>query len=289
MPLTRQSPCKINLLLNILGRRPDSFHELESVIQPVPLHDELQFKRADRGMVLTCNHPELAVDSTNLVSRAAAALLEKARIRDGVAIHLEKRIPLAAGLGGGSANAAHTLLGLNELFDGPLGSDDLQRIAASLGSDVPFFLQDKPALATGRGDDITPLEPFAALCNHSVLLVHPGFGIPTAWSYRKLGDFPGSLTGVPGRARKLIALLQTGDLESAADEFYNALEFPAFHKFPLLPMLREFLLENGAVVARMSGSGSTIFALATARKADELRERLLARFGSNNWTAVLPL
>src|SRR5512139_412816 len=152
MPLIRPSPCKVNLLLNILGRRDDGFHELETVLHPVPVADELSFTRSGSGIQLRCSEPSLPVDSGNLVHRAAAAFLSRAQLREGVSIHLEKRLPLASGLGGGSSNAANTLLGLNELFAQPLNSDQLRELATVLGSDVPFFLQDKPARATGRGE-----------------------------------------------------------------------------------------------------------------------------------------
>src|SRR5712671_358058 len=120
MTLTRQSPCKVNLLLNILGKRADGFHELETVLQPVPWCDELQFERGGTGIQLTCSEPTLPTDSANLVHRAAIAFLHEIGATEGVSIHLRKRIPLAAGLGGGSGNAAHTLIGLNQLFGLPL-------------------------------------------------------------------------------------------------------------------------------------------------------------------------
>src|SRR3954471_17031508 len=157
-PVQKKSPCKVNLLLNILRKRPDGFHELETVMQPVPLFDLLDFSREGQGLQLTCSEPSLPTDSANLVFRAAEGFFKAAGITDGVRIHLEKKIPLAAGLGGGSGNAATTLLGLNELFGKPLTGDGLLSLAASLGSDVPFFLQDKPALATGRGEKITSLD-----------------------------------------------------------------------------------------------------------------------------------
>jgi len=142
--LEKQSPCKVNLLLNILGKRPDGFHEVETVMYPVPLFDRLTFSKAGAGIELTCSNPELPCDSSNLVYRAAAAFREKAGVPDGVRIHLEKRIPMAAGLGGGSGNAASTLLGLNELFGSPLSHIELDLLARSLGSDVPFFSNANP-------------------------------------------------------------------------------------------------------------------------------------------------
>src|SRR3954463_5849453 len=138
--LERVSPCKVNLLLNILGKRADGFHELETLMHPVRVYDRLTFERGGKGIRLTCSEPALPTDSRNLVYRAAEAFLAAAEIKEGVAIHLEKNIPLAAGLGGGSGNAATTLASLNEIYDSPLAMPRLKEIATSLGSDVPFFL-----------------------------------------------------------------------------------------------------------------------------------------------------
>jgi len=287
--IERNSSCKVNLLLNILGRRPDGFHELETIMQPVGLHDTLRFERGGSGVTLTCNNPSLPTDSGNLVHRAATAILSAAGIQDGVRIHLEKRIPLAAGLGGDSGNAATTLLSLNELFGNVLTMERVNTIAMSLGSDIPFFLQSKPAVATGRGEKIQSLEPFAALRGTALLLIHPGFGISTAWAYRQLLRFPAALNGEPGRARKLAALLAQGDLAAAAASFYNSLEAPALEKYPLLALYQEFLRKHGAAAALMSGSGSTTFAIARSHdEAAKLEERVKSKFGPC-WTAVVPV
>ena len=147
----KNSFCKVNLLLNILGRRPDGFHELETVMQPLNFCDRLILARGEHGVQLTCSDPQLPVDAQNLVHRAATAFLQTAGISEGVKAHLEKRIPLAAGLGGGSGNAAATLLGLNELFGGPLGPEQLHGIAAELGSDIPFFSANQTGAGDGAG------------------------------------------------------------------------------------------------------------------------------------------
>ena len=289
MSLERPSPCKVNLLLNILGRRVDGFHELETLLHPVRLCDHLAFDHQESGITLTCNVPELPTDAGNLVHRAASRFLDAARITGGVRIHLEKRIPLAAGLGGGSGNAAVTLLGLNELFDSPLTDEQVNTIAASLGSDVPFFLQDQPALATGRGEVITPLPPFPALRGYAFLLIHPGFGISTAWAYQQLAHFPEALRGRPGRAAELARRLGEDPRSTASAEFYNSLEAPALRKFPLLVLFQEFLRANGAAAALMSGSGSTTFALVPeGTPAAELEEKVRAKFGPC-WTTVVPV
>ncbi len=290
MTLSKSSPCKVNLLLNILGRRADGFHELETLFHPVNLCDELQFTPGNTGTHLSCSDPALPTDSSNLVHRAAAAFLAAADIHDGVQIHLEKKIPMAAGLGGGSGNAATTLLGLNELFDRPLSVEKLDSLAASLGSDVNFFLQNKPALATGRGEKVQSLDEFTALRGTVFLLIHPGFGISTAWAYQNLARFPAALNGTPGRAAKLASLLAGDDLAAASREFYNSLEAPALDKYPVLALYQEFLREHGAAVALMSGSGSTTFAITHGVAAAEtLREKFLAKFGRANWTAVVPV
>jgi 4-diphosphocytidyl-2-C-methyl-D-erythritol kinase len=287
--LEKNSPCKVNLLLNILGKRPDGFHELETVMQPVNLFDHLRFERGSAGIQLTCDDPSLPTDSGNLIHRAAAAFFDQAGIKAGVRIHLAKKIPLAAGLGGGSGNAATTLLALNELFDEPLPAEQLHPIAATLGSDIPFFLQSKPALAIGRGENVTSLEPFPALHGAAFLLIHPGFGISTAWAYRELARFPAALNGQPGRARKLVEWLQTGDLATAGAAFYNSLEAPALEKYPLLALYQDFLRNEGAPAVLMSGSGSTTFAIARDEAgALRLEERVKARFGPC-WTAVVPV
>ena len=290
MLLEKLSLCKVNLLLNILGRRADGFHELETVLYPVRVFDELILERKGQGIELSCGTPGLPTDARNLVHRAAAAFLEAAKVREGVRLELRKRIPLAAGLGGGSGNAATTLLGLNELFGEPLSPEQLQRIATALGSDVPFFLQDKPALATGRGERIQPLGAFPALSGAAFLLIHPGFGVATAWAYLRLARFPAALNGQPGRAQKLISLLQTADLGAAGAEFYNSLEAPVLEKYPLLALFQEFLRDNGAAAALMSGSGSTTFAVVRGQDAAlALAQSFKAKFGAANWIAVVPV
>ncbi len=290
MRLEKKSPCKINLLLNILGRRPDGFHELETILHPVNVCDRLIFERDAHGVKLTCNDAALPTDGRNLIHRATTAFLQAAKISDGVRIHLEKKIPLAAGLGGGSGNAATTLLALNELFDQPLASEKLHELAAALGSDVPFFLQNRPALATGRGEKIQPLEDFPALRGKAFLLIHPGFVILTAWAYQALARFPVVLNGRRGRAQKLISKLQAGGLHAASSEFYNSLEAPAFEKFSVLALFQEFLRANGAHATLMSGSGSTTFAIAeNVADAESLAEKFKSEFGQNCWTAVVPI
>ena len=259
-------------------------------MHPVNIFDRLAIERSSNGVELTCNRAELPTDSRNLVFRAAIAFREASGILDGVKLHLEKHIPLAAGLGGGSGNAATTLLGLNELFGQPLSPTQLNTVAAALGSDVPFFLQSRPALAVGRGEQVQSLEPFACLRGTAIFLVHPGFGISTPWAYKELARFPLALNGEEGRAKRLVKTLQEHDLKVAERDIYNSLEVPALEKFPVLALYQEFLREHGALVSLMSGSGSTTFAIfASQTKAEAVIEPFKTKFGSAGWISVVPL
>lgn len=290
MTLKQQSPGKINLLLNILGRRADGFHELESVFHPVALYDTLSCQTTAQGLEFTCDDPQLPTDDRNLVCRAARLFLAATGIAAGLRLHLEKQIPPGGGLGGGSGNAAHTLRALNALFDQPLTDPQLHELAARLGSDVPFFLQDRPALVTGRGEHIEPLDFFSRLRGRGLLLVHPGFGISTAWAYQQLARFPQALNGQPGRARQLVEQLQVGDGGPLADALFNSLETPVFAKYPVLALYQEFLRAHGALATLMSGSGSTTFAVVESiAHGETLAAQFKRRFGSACWTAVVTL
>ena len=279
--MQKRSPCKVNLLLNILGNRADGFHELETVMHPVALYDQISFSRGGNSIELSCNRPEVPADSSNLIYRTAALFQERTKIKDGIRIHLEKNVPVGGGMGGGSANAAVTLAALNELHGNPL--NDLHELAAQLGSDVPFFLQSRPALATGRGENIQPLDYFPALKGKWFLLINPGFGVPTPWAYKHL-EPP---YGKPGKAAESIKALNGDDLSAA--QFYNSLEAPVLRKYPLLQLFQEFLKSNGALVALMSGSGSTTFAIcAHEPDARELERKTQEKFGPL-WTAAVPV
>ena len=284
MSLVLQSHCKVNLLLNIMGKREDGFHELETIIQPVPLFDELRIELVNEGIELSCSHSRLSVSEDNLVHRAASLFLKKIE-GDGVHIHLQKNLPLSAGIGAGSSNAAFTLRGLNELFDTPLNSDEMNEMAACLGSDAPFFLQDDPALATGRGEIVKPLEPIAVLHGTGLLLIHLGFGVSTPWAYQSLAEMPKAY-GHEGQGAKMLQSLEAGELNG----FYNSLETPVFQKYTVLPVLKNFLMENGAHVALMSGSGSTMFAITENRpEAETLRAKFHEHFGQAGWSATVAL
>ena len=289
MKLHRQSHCKINLLLNVVGQRDDDFHELEMLMLPVPFFDRIDFELAGGSIELTCNRPGIPTDSGNLARRAAESFAAKAGVAGGVRIHLGKSIPAEGGLGGGSGNAAATLLALNELHGQPLGQATLQDLAAGLGSDVPFFLQNQAAVARGRGEIIEPVSPLTALDGKSLLLVRPGFGVPTPWAYHGLAKFPDAANRPLGQAHELAKRLANGSLAEAS-AFYNSLEAPVFDKFPLLNLMKQHALANGAEAALLCGSGSTVFVICSdAATAQSLGQAIKSKFGQQSFVQTVPL
>jgi len=288
--LSHKSHCKINLLLNVVGQRADGFHELEMLMLPVPIFDRLDFELLGHGIELTCNQPGIPTDSSNLVCQAAESFAAKAGVTGGVRVHLEKSIPAEGGLGGGSSNAAATLLALNKLHDQPLGQATLHELAAELGSDVPFFMQSQAAVAKGRGEIIEPVAPLEALDGKSLLLVRPGFGVPTPWAYQGLAKFPGAKNRPLGQANELAKSLANGSLAEAGDTFYNSLEAPVFDKFPLLNLMKQHALANGAEAALLCGSGSTVFVICSdAATAQSLGQAIKSKFGQQSFVQTVPL
>ena len=270
------APAKINLSLRILGKRPDGFHELETLMAPIGLADTIEVSHGTgHGITLTCNDPELPTDSNNLCVKAAEAFRIATGLDHGIAITLLKRIPHGAGLGGGSSDAAAVLKGLNELFDEPLVNEEFHQIAASLGSDVPFFLTSGPAWCRGRGEI---LEEVSALPKRNLLLIKPPFPVPTAWAYKKYADLKESGKLLTQPEKQFL-----GDVE-----IVNDLEAPVFHKYLLLPVMKTWLREKPAVEAAfMTGSGSTMVALLGSGTASEEIEKLkhgvAAEFGETMW------
>lgn len=284
-----QSPCKINLMLNILGPRPDGFHDLETLFHPVAVCDQLEVSRGGEFR-FTCSTTRVPTGPENLVYRAAMGFFEKASLHPEGHIHLQKNLPSEAGLGGGSANAAITLRALNQEFDSPLTPSELAAIASPLGSDVPFFLTDCPALGRGRGEKLELLEPFAALAGKWILLIKPSFGVSTGWAYKELARYPADQKGRPGRVSEFVEILRTRSLKEAAPSFYNSLEAPVLAEYPLLAEYQKFLREAGADATLMSGSGSTTFALvADQASAESLADQFRGKFGTDFWIAVAAL
>ena len=242
-----------------------------------------------QGLEFTCDDPRLPTDDRNLVCRAARLFLAATGITAGLRLHLEKRIPPGGGLGGGSGNAAHTLRGLNALFDRPLTDPQLHELAARLGSDVPFFLQDRPALVTGRGGHIEPLDFFPGLRGRGLLLVHPGFGISTAWAYQQLARFPQALNGQPGRARQLVERLQAGITNRWPAHSSIPWKLRSLRNIPCWLCIRNFFAPTGLwpVDVRQWLDHFCRGRIHRARKT--LAAQFKRRFGSTCWTAVVAL
>ncbi len=288
--LTAQSSCKINLFLNVFRRREDGFHELETVMQPIALFDDLTFERTNSsGIELTCSHPEVPVGPENLVCRAAELFQAEIRSSDGLRIHLEKRLPVAAGIGGGSGNAATALLALNQLHEDAVDGGRLSELAAQLGSDVPFFLDSGPGIATGRGEVVESVSEFELFRNAGVLLVNPGFGVATPWAYQNLRlDEPGAISD--NSLTDFVEVLRRGDWESVSSGLFNSLEQPVFRKYPVLKIIRSEMIEAGARGALLSGSGATVFGLVeNLEEGQGIRQRFLDAYGAECWSQVVPL
>jgi 4-diphosphocytidyl-2-C-methyl-D-erythritol kinase len=250
------SPAKLNVGLHILGKRPDGYHAIETIFQMLDRCDWLTIHPHDEGTIqLTCRPATLPTDEQNLVVRAARLLRQVGNVHAGATITLEKHIPIAAGLGGGSSDAATTLLALNLLWDLHFPSSTLHRLAAQLGSDVPFFLGGATALGRGRGEILAPLPPIPPL---SGLLVNPGFGISTAWAY---GQFAGRSQVATPSMGSVAQALQRQDLTQLSDILYNDLEPGVVATYPVILQMREALQAAGAVVTFMTGSGPTVCGL----------------------------
>ncbi len=255
--LTVQTPAKINPVLEVLGKRPDGYHELALVFQAVGLYDQLIFEKKATGIDLSVEGAAgLAADDSNLIVKAAKLFSrEVLKNNDGVQITLHKEIPLAAGLGGGSSDAAATLRGLQWLFEAPVSEEKMHQMAAQLGSDVNFFLNGGTALGTGRGEIITPWKASALLW---VILVKPSEGLSTPAVYQS-GK---ALITTGDKVRELQKVWPKGSPASIAAHLFNGLEPAAFYLRPELELIKQRLINEGALGVLLSGSGPTLFALA---------------------------
>jgi 4-diphosphocytidyl-2-C-methyl-D-erythritol kinase len=267
------APAKINLSFQIKGRRPDGFHEIETLMAPISLADRLTIEAIgdDEQIQFSCDDPSLPTGADNLVVRAAKLFRDATGSSDGIAIMLEKKIPHGAGLGGGSSDAASTLLALNEVFETGFKQDELLKLAAQLGSDVPFFIGRSAAICRGRGELVKPVSP---PLDFRLLLLKPEFGVPTPWAYQNWKDSR-PLPGVDYSAQ------QVGGVR-----FANDLERPVFEKFVSLAILKTWLRQQPEVaVALMSGSGSTVFAvLRDGVLAEQLAARAREQIDATLWT-----
>lgn len=280
MPVTTRAHAKINLDLRVLGTRPDGFHELRTVFQALALHDTVTCIPRPGSLVIECDAAGVPLDGGNLVWKAADVLWRSIRRlgppRD-VVIRLEKRIPLQAGLGGGSADAAATLLALVKLWRVPVRPSQLTDVAATLGADVPFFLSGGTALGLGRGDEVYPL---ADLPRHWIVLVIPGFGVSSADAYKWYDEERDLGRGPSSREPQHVP----GPWPSRAAQMINDLEAPIARHHPEIDQMKLALRRAGALAAAMSGSGSTVFGLFQRRK-DAMTA--VAKLSGAGWRVIL--
>ena len=269
------APAKINLSLKILSRREDGFHEIETLIAPVSLQDEIKIDKIDRGQGIEfrCDDPLVPRGEDNLVVRAAKSFFAATKLTPEVSIDLKKKIPHGAGLGGGSSDAAATLLALNRLFETNLTREELAKLGSEIGSDVPFFIFESAATCRGRGELVTPVQLPEQL---SILLLKPDFAVATAWAYSRWHDSR-EIPGVTYSAQ-----------EFAGQTFVNDLERPVFEKFVFLAQLKMWSLRQPEVdAALMSGSGSTVFAvLREGQDTEAIAERARNQLDPELWTCA---
>jgi 4-diphosphocytidyl-2-C-methyl-D-erythritol kinase len=289
-----RAPAKINLGLKVLGRRSDGYHDIISLMVPVGLFDSVCLESARSGIALRCPESDLPTDRGNLVYRAAQLILDECRSEAGVRLELQKRIPVGAGLGGGSSDAAATLKGVNELLGCSLGNEELHRLAARLGADVPFFLLGCAALAEGKGDRLTAVTTVREVWT---LLVYPGFQVSTGWAYEHLAlttranrsnvQGPGDVSAEEATAyRQRLFGRQWLTLEDLPPLLVNDFEPLVFGRFPQLAEIRQALLAAGARAAPMTGSGPTLVGLFSSEgKAKAAQEQVSRRPGVQSFVA----
>ncbi len=246
------APAKLNIRLKVIGKRADGYHDLVSIMVPVDLCDQLELESGAKGIRTSCIGLDVPNDESNLVHQAAKAFFKKTGISEGISIRLIKRIPVSAGMGGGSSNAAAILFTLNDMWSGPLSFNELHEIGAGLGADVPFFLYGRPCLATGIGEILEPLENWPQFW---YVIVKPPISISTAWVY---GNLKSELTT---KEYEYIKKWLKKHPLSIPPILENDLEKVSSSSFPIIGAIKEGLLRAGADGALMTGSGPSVFGL----------------------------
>ena len=271
--MRRLAPAKINLFLHVLGKRADGYHDLASVMQQISFCDELEFKTCPEGIFLSCPDSDLPTNEDNLIYRAAQAIFAYAGYQGGVEITLYKKIPSAAGLGGGSSDAATTLSALNDLCSLNVSQDELLSIGAKLGADVPFFIFSRSAFATGTGVELQVISEMPKL---HLVLINPAFPLSTKAVYGGL-----NLT-LTKRRKNSYSIPRFYVIDDVIRELHNDLESVSLQMHPELNDFKQMLKKEGALGALMSGSGPTVFGIfADEKSAKEAREALLKKVSSD--------
>ncbi len=271
-----ESPAKINLRLEILKKREDGYHELRTVLQKISLHDVLHFSlKNERGLFITTDHPDLPVGKRNLVYPAVQSILKKSHYRGGVAVEIEKRIPLGAGLGGGSSDAATALMAMNQLLKTHLSKKELMRMALEIGADVPFFIFDSAAIASGIGEKLKKIE----LPESWYVLIYPNFEVSTRWAYE---NFLLTKSKFHINLHKLLRSPQ-----DVSQILLNDLEEVVSREYAEIGEMKKMLYAAGALGASMTGSGPTVFGLfAGEGGAREAYKKVRRMIRSRGWIAL---
>lgn len=271
--LRLKSPAKVNLRLDILKRRDDGYHEIRTIFQKISLYDTLSvsFKK-EKGISITTDHPDLPVGKENLVYRAAQMVLKKSDYEGGLDIAIRKKIPLGAGLGGGSSNAATVLKALNQLLELHLPMKELMNMGSSIGADVPFFFLKGAAIATGIGERLKRIE----LPDLWYVLINPGFEVSTRWAYQNF-----MLT----KRRFHFNLRRFGRTPAGISRLlWNDLEGVVCKKYPQIEVMKQMVLSSGALGALMTGSGPTVFGVFSVRQdAEKAFEKLKHTVRERGW------
>ncbi len=252
--ITLKSHGKINLGLDVLYKRDDGYHEINTIMQQIDLSDTLTIREKEKGIVIKSHNKDLPLDSSNLIYKAWEKIQEKTGVKRGIEVTVDKKIPIAAGLAGGSSNAATVLKGLNELWDLGLKEEELQEIGVEIGADVPFCITGGTALAQGIGEKLTKLKPFKG---KNLLLVNPGMQISTAEVYASLRPNGKKKMNM----EKIVEFIEKNDIYSLAKHIVNVMEEVVVKKNPIISEIKKDLVECGALCSLMSGSGPTVFGL----------------------------
>ena len=274
------SPAKVNLRLEVLKKRGNGYHEIRTILQRISLYDKLRISlKEEQGISVITDSPRPPVDEGNLAYRAASSLLEEAAAGVGIEIYIQKEIPISSGLGGGSSNAASTLMGLNRILKLNFSKDRLMGIGARIGADIPFFILEKTAMATGIGEKLEPVEIRPSIW---LVLVNPGWEVSTRWAYER-SNF--RLTKRPIHI-KLSAFFN--DIGHVARILHNDLESVTIAAYPEIDGIKGELLSQGAVGSLMTGSGPTVFGLFPhKRRAENAYRELNAKYGERRWAVYL--
>jgi 4-diphosphocytidyl-2-C-methyl-D-erythritol kinase len=277
--LQLKAPAKINWFLSVLGKREDGYHNILSLMQCVSIYDNLMFEHSDTLEV--ASDLDIPLDN-NLVYRAASLLKQYTSCKKGAKITLYKNIPVSAGLGGGSSDAAYTLSGLNRLWGLGLNNTELSTIGLEIGSDIPFFLNGSCALIKGRGEKVVPLR----LDNSAIvlLLIKPEISVSTAWTYAYFDKLDSSkLTKKPIDIKLFCQAFMNRDFASLKVSLNNDLEKVVIGRYPVVGEIKKRLLENGAIISSMTGSGPTVFGVFESK---ETALAVVNKMGSHNWCRV---